>query len=98
MPTETSPDAPAYPEGLQSIAEQLRAGLENPVSMKFGELLGIVQRLHGELAMMKDNQGLIQWDAEAASSDLSWLADIPLPPSTLTEVEIQMLAASLSSE
>lgn len=75
-------------DNLMELATRLARALENPLTVSVGAFAAIVERLHGELAMMKDY----------AAMDFDWL-DLLEPratPAELSHEQISVLADGLS--
>jgi len=82
---------------LTDLAKRLKDALENPEALRFGEFAEIVERLHGELAMMKDH-GVASTPGEDAHP-LAWLANMgsDRSASEISAAEIEMLAEILAA-
>ena len=81
--------SPRADDNLMDLATRLARALENPLTVSVGAFSAIVERLHGELAMMKDH----------AAMDFDWI-DLLEPratPEDLTHEQISVLAGRLST-
>jgi hypothetical protein len=75
-------------ENLMDVATRLARALENPLTVSVGAFSAIVERLHGELAIMKDH----------ATMDFNWqdLLEPRATPDELSHEQITQLADGLS--
>ncbi|MFA5952494.1 MAG: hypothetical protein WC807_19680 [Hyphomicrobium sp.] len=82
---------------LTDLAKQLKNALENPAALRFGEFAEIVERLHGELSMMKAHG--VASTADDNAQPFAWLAHeaSDRSGSEISAAEIEMLAEILAA-
>lgn len=76
--SQTAP--PAATETLPELARRLAEALQNPNEVQVGEFAHLLERLNGELTLMKDQQATLE--SAETEADADWLAMLEALPAT----------------
>ncbi len=85
-------------DSLTDLAKKLVAALQKPENVNFGAFAAIVERLHGELTMMKDHEAFITTASEAIDNDEPEPTEPGSIPAVLTPGQGEILGAVLARE
>ena len=98
MAPENGTGSPISDDSLTDLAKKLVTALQQPEIVSIGEFAAIVERLHGELAMMKDHQEFIAPAPNAIEYDWPEPTEPGSMPAVLAPGQVEILSAVLAPE
>ncbi len=98
MALEDGTSFPIAEDSLTDLAKKLVTALQKPETVSIGSFASIVERLHGELTMMKDHQEFITTASDAIENDWPEPTEPGSMPAVLTPGQVEILSAVLAPE